>query len=261
VHSGKEQREDDWALYRRLAPAAVPMRAEQIATLLSLIPFGVDEAFDVLDVGCGEGHLSASLQSCYPNARVVALDGSSEMLARAAARLDDAVLRPFALESTEWWPVIDDKNVVVSSLCLHHLDDSGKRRLFSEIAARLSRRGALLIADLVEPQRPEARDLFEATWDRVAEQQSIATTGGRSLYDLFIDSEWNLYRHPDAIDMPSPLFAQLQWLEAAGFTGVDCWWHIAGHAIYGGYISPPDAATTRLRFDDALATAQRTLNL
>jgi tRNA (cmo5U34)-methyltransferase len=263
MESGKEQWEVDWDVYRRLAPAAVPRRAEQIATLLSLIPFGVAEPFEAIELGCGEGHLSASLLECYPSATVLALDGSPRMLERAAARLGvfdrRAVVGPFALESDEWLEHVDDKDVVVSSLCLHHLDDAGKAKLFSDVSRRLSRRGSLLIADLVEPQRPEARTLFETTWDRAAEEQSIATTGSRSLYDLFMQSEWNLYRHPDPIDMPSPLFAQLKWMEEAGFTGVDCWWLDAGHAIYGGYLAPPDGAPLRLRFDDALAVARRTL--
>jgi tRNA (cmo5U34)-methyltransferase len=258
-----EYREDDWALYRQIAPAAVPMRAEQIATLVSLIPFGVDETFDVVDVGCGEGHLCVTVLRCYPNARVVGLDGSPQMLARAAARVrssqDRAQLRPFALESDDWLRELNGKDVVVSSLCLHHLDDPGKRRLFSEAAARLSPRGAVLIADLVRPQRLEARALFEATWDRAAEQQSVATTGSRSLYELFLASEWNLYRHPDEIDMPSPLFEQLRWLNDAGFTGVDCWFLVAGHAIYGGYRGALNADARPVSYERALQVAHSTL--
>jgi tRNA (cmo5U34)-methyltransferase len=259
----KERLEVDWDVYRRLAPAAVPRRAEQIATLLSLFPFGVDERFEAIELGCGEGYLSASLLACYPRATVLALDGSDQMLERARARLavfgDRAAVRSFDLESDEWLEHVDEGDVVVSSLCLHHLNDAGKRTLFSELSRRLSRRGALLIADLVQPPRPEARALFEAMWDRAAEEQSIATTGSRSLYDLFIQSEWNLYRHPDPIDMPSPLFAQLQWLQEAGFSGVDCWWLTAGHAIYGGYLGPPAGEIRRLRCEDALVVARRTL--
>ncbi|MDQ7025812.1 MAG: hypothetical protein Q9P44_09650 [Anaerolineae bacterium] len=41
---------NDWTqevseLYRKLSQIAVPARAEQIATLLALIPFAADEAF------------------------------------------------------------------------------------------------------------------------------------------------------------------------------------------------------------------------
>jgi hypothetical protein len=45
------------------------------------------------------------------------------------------------------------------------------------------------------------------------------------------------YRHPDPLDRPSGLFEQLRWLAEAGFTGVDCFWMSAGHAVYGGYTS------------------------
>ena len=50
--------EDNSRLYRLIAPVAVPARAEQIAVLLSLLPFEQDTAFHVVDVGAGEGILS-----------------------------------------------------------------------------------------------------------------------------------------------------------------------------------------------------------
>ena len=43
--------EDASALYRRLAPVAVPDRAQQIATLLTLLPYGAGDAFRVLESG------------------------------------------------------------------------------------------------------------------------------------------------------------------------------------------------------------------
>jgi tRNA (cmo5U34)-methyltransferase len=132
--------------------------------------------------------------------------------------------------------------------------------MFAAVAQRLSTRGALLIADLVAPQRPEARELFAATWDRSAEAQSLAVTGGAEGFNRFVAARWNLYRYPDPVDHPSPLFAQLKWLEEAGFAVVDCFWLQAGHAIYGGYMHGQAPAEAGVSFVEALRSARATLS-
>jgi tRNA (cmo5U34)-methyltransferase len=142
---------------------------------------------------------------------------------------------------------------------LHHLSAEEKRRLFAELYRRLSTRGALLIADLVEPQRVEARALFAATWDRMTEAQSQAKTGSEQLFDKFVAEQWNYYRFPDPIDRPSPVFEQLTWLKAAGFAVVDCFWLQAGHAIYGGYKSREGSGVPGLSFATALRSARDAL--
>jgi tRNA (cmo5U34)-methyltransferase len=141
---------------------------------------------------------------------------------------------------------------VVSSLAIHHLSGEQKRRLFEAVAQRLTPRGALLIADLVEPRRDEARELFAATWDIAAEANAVAR-GTAHAYRQFIETHWNYFRYPDPGDTPSPLFDQLGWLREAGLASVDCYWMRGGHAIYGGY-KDAVAAHPRLAYAQALAT-------
>ncbi len=256
--------ETDTEEYRALAPIAVPAREEQIAALLTLLPFGRHDAFRVVELGSGEGRLAWAILDCFPHASVVALDGSAAMRAHATARLapfgDQATVRPFDLASEAWLDDVQGANAVVSSLCVHHLDDGAKRHMFAAVAQRLSTRGALLIADLIASQRPEARELFAATWDRSAEAQSLALTGGAEGFNQFVATRWNLYRFPDPVDQPSPLFAQLKWLEEAGFAVVDCFWLQAGHAIYGGYMSDQAHVEVGVAFMDALRSARTTLS-
>ena len=49
--------EADSQLHQKLALAAVPTRSEQIATLLTLLPFNPAEPFRAVELGCGEGIL------------------------------------------------------------------------------------------------------------------------------------------------------------------------------------------------------------
>lgn len=256
-----EWRETDTDLYRQIAPVAVPARAEQIAALLTLLPFRPDEPFRVVELGCGEGRLAAALLSCFAGAEILALDGSAGMRAQAAARLGQrAEVAPFQLAAAGWRGRLAGADCVLASLSVHHLDGAAKQRLFADIHAGLSTRGVLLLADLVAPQRAEAGRLFAATWDRLAEQQSLAETGSRRRFEQFVAAEWNFYRFPDPVDRPSSLFDQLRWLRESGFAVVDCFWMQAGHAIYGGYKEAASPPGESLSFERALQAARTACN-
>jgi SAM-dependent methyltransferase len=249
--------------YRQLASVAVPAREEQVATLLSLLPFGRAEAFHVVELASGEGMLSQAILEAFPAATVLALDGEESMRQATAARLrpygERVQVAAFDIMTDGWYDKLDSVDVVVSSLCVHHLNGEGKRNLFAAVHERLSARGCLLIADLVLPQREETREFFAATWDRSAREQSIAQTGDTALFDLFVREHWNYYTYPDPFDQPSPLFNQLRWLNEAGFAVVDCFWMQAGHAIYGGYREQAGALSDLIDYETALAIARRAL--
>jgi len=239
--------------YRQLAQIAVPQRMSQITTLLTLIPFAADASFTVLELASGEGHLAQAIVQAFPNADVVALDYEESMREATAIRLDGrGAVAPFDIRNNEWFDRLDGVDVVVSSLCIHHLDGIGKQRLFNAVSERTSERGTLLVADLIAPELPQAHRLFAATWDDSARTASETFTGDEGLFTVFEQEEWNLYHYPDPeFDKPSPLFSQLKWLNQAGFGVVDCFWMYAGHAIYGGYKQVTDSGLD-------YATAHRT---
>ncbi len=253
--------EDDSTLFRRLADIAVPNRAEQIATLLTLMPFAQDDAFHVVELGCGAGVLAHATLDFFPNGRLTALDGSPSMLSHATVvnrvYADRACFAPFDLTDQAWLSRLTDVDCVVSSLALHHLSDGEKHRLFAQIGRRLSPRGAFLVADLVMPQRPEARHLFADTWDLSAAQQSATS----ETLLAFEKSRWNYFRYPDPVDRPSSLYDQLSWLRGAGFDVVDCFWMQAGHAIYGGYRQALSPSEGILRSDERFGRALNSANL
>src|SRR5437762_3535042 len=143
----------------------VPSREEQIATLCGLIPGRADEAFTVVELGAGAGVLARAVLEAFPRCRYVALDGSAAMRTRLTetlhqhrARVD---VREFDLADRGWRAALPSPlRVVLASLVVHHLPAAGKRRLFADLARRLEPGGALLLADVVEPASPAARDPF-----------------------------------------------------------------------------------------------------
>ncbi len=231
--------EDESETFVELGPAMVPGREEIERTLLDLIPAESDESFFGVEIGTGAGWLSAAVLREFSKARILGLDGSSSMLRRAAELLgrygDRAELRRFRLEEHSWIDGLPEVRVFLSSLVLHHLDDTGKRALFARLFDRLEPGGALLYVDVMEPRTERARRHFAATWEEEIRYRSVKIYGDTRAHDFFLRESWNMYDYPDPMDKPSTLPGQLRWMEEAGFEGVDVFWARAGHALLGGY--------------------------
>ncbi|HEY2904901.1 MAG TPA: class I SAM-dependent methyltransferase [Vicinamibacterales bacterium] len=233
-----EWTEEESAAYRAIAHVAVPRRSEMLRTLVDAAPFARDEPVRIVEIGSGEGLLSVALLTAFPAATLVALDGSASMRAETVKRTADfdgrVKVRDFALHELDWWDVMFGADLVVSSLCLHHLNDAKKQYLYKAAAERMSPRGAFLVADVIEPTDDATRRLAADVWDRSAKEQAYAD-GRPELFDRFSGEHWNYYRFPDDSDRPSALFHHLVWLKHAGFAAVDCVWLFAGHAVFGGF--------------------------
>jgi tRNA (cmo5U34)-methyltransferase len=230
--------EADSATYSEISDVAVPRRTEMMRALLAVVPFADDEAFRIVELGCGDGRLALALLKAFPHATIVGFDGSESMRERATTRLapfgQRARVRPFNMASLDWWDQMRGADLVVSSMCLHHLNDAKKQYLYKAVADRLAARGALLIADLVEPSREAVRRAAADDWDGAAQAQAAAI-GRPELFTRFLDVRWNAFRFPDPGDRPSALFHHLVWLRHAGFAAVDCFWMYAGHAVFGAF--------------------------
>jgi tRNA (cmo5U34)-methyltransferase len=217
----------------------VPEREGQIETICGLIPPSSTGAV-IVELCCGEGLLAHAILECFPGCVVRGLDGSSEMLAASGKRLagfgDRFQTQHFDLASIGWRSAIRDAHVVVSSLAIHHLDGPEKQALFVDVYGMLSLGGVFVIADVIAPAGSQAESVAADAWDWAVRQRSLELDGNLDGFGLFQREHWNMYRYfdPDDIDKPSPLYAQLQWLEMAGFVDVDVYWMQAGHAIFGG---------------------------
>ena len=230
--------EDDSTTFRAIAPVAVPRRQEMIDALVAAAPFAGDGAIRIVELGSGDGHLAEALLTRFTRAKLTALDGSATMRTTAVARLarfgDRATVAAFDLSSLDWWDRMFGVDLIVSSLALHHLNDTKKQYLYKAAAERLSPHGALLVADILEPQHPAARAAAADRWDAMARAQAEAL-GAPVLLQRFFDERWNHFRFPDPDDHPAALLHHVVWLRHAGFAAVDCVWLDAGHAVFGGF--------------------------
>ncbi|HEV2655479.1 MAG TPA: class I SAM-dependent methyltransferase [Ktedonobacteraceae bacterium] len=236
--------EENSQLFLEMSALFVPARAEQTNALLELIPAQRDEVFTIAELAAGGGELAETILEHFPNAHYLALDGSKVMLEQLHTRLarfgERVTLREFDIAEQGWRAQLPSPlRCVLSSLCVHHLSDEGKRQLFNDMLPRLEPGGTLLLADIVRPANQRSADLFAQQYDEIVREQSLAARGDLSGFQSFTERQWNYFRYdytlPDTIDTPSLLSDQLVWLREASFSTVDCYWMRAGHAVYGGY--------------------------
>lgn len=142
----------------------------------------------VLELGTGTGVTTERLLAAHPEARLVGLDSSPEMLGAARARLpgERVELRVGRLQDELPEGPFD---LVASALAVHHLDEAEKAELFRRLAGVLAPGGRFALADVVVPEDP-------------AQARTPLTPG---------------------FDKPSRVSEQLRWLKEAGFQAEVRW--------------------------------------
>jgi tRNA (cmo5U34)-methyltransferase len=236
--------EDDSGSFGELAEIFVPDRAGQFEAIFRLLGEATDGC--VLDLCCGDGTLGAAMLSRLPAIQLLAYDRSPEMLARCEAALTPFrgrfETRRIAIEDGGWRRELRGLSAVVSSLAVHHLDGAQKQILYADMFRALRPGGQIVIADLVLPVAPRAREYAAWAWNEAVRRASAAHPNA---WKTFQDDGWNFFEaasEPESIDKPSTIAEHLRWLDAAGFVDVDVYWMNAGHAIYGATRGPQTSA-------------------
>ena len=185
-----------------------------------------DRSCPILDLGCGTGNLTVSLNALFPDVRFVCADGSPTMLTIARTKLHQQHIHARFIER-----LIENVDFgsnqfcgVASSLALHHIQGYKERvNLFSRIHRAICPGGSFWIADITKcsQNRHTSQDL-------------------RNWID-FMRSSGHSSRQVDSIgtaskqhDTPARLIDELRALEEAGFEKIDCTWRYMGYTVYGG---------------------------
>src|SRR5215216_3082503 len=156
---------------------AIPFAREQFAVLLQIVENGRQPVRRFLDVGAGDGVLSAVLLARYPAAQPVLVDFSPPMLAAARERLAPVSTQPTFVEADLASPAWRDAvlayapfDAIVSSFAIHHLEDERKRALYAELLDLLAPDGTFAHIEHVAADTPWMARAFDAAmidaiWD------------------------------------------------------------------------------------------------
>lgn len=178
----------------------------------------------VLDVGAGTGLLTALIAAALPDAELTLLDASPAMLEHAPERLGPAWDRCTAIvgDAIDALPS-GPFDAVVTALAVHHLDDAAKRTLYAAIFDRLEPGGVFVNAEQVAGPTAALDGLYHQRWIE------HTTALGATAQD-----------HAEAaarmsMDLPAPVEVQCEWLRAAGYCDVDCFFKAWRFAVFAGW--------------------------
>ncbi len=160
----------------------------------------------VVDLGCGPGQLTASLTKRWPQAHIVGIDNSPEMIESASRLTTERV--SFELADVATWRATEPIDVVISNATLQWLP--GHRALLPQLVSALGPDGWLAIqvpANFGEPSHTLLRSLA---------QQARYAAAAKSVH------------YPDAVDAAT----YLTDLSALGCR-VDAWETTYLHVLQG----------------------------
>jgi tRNA (cmo5U34)-methyltransferase len=161
----------------------------------------------ILDLGCGDGRLSALVLAAYPESTAIGVDMSPAMLDAVTERFADDDRVTIATHDLEQpLPFAGPFDAVISSLAIHHVDDERKQSLYAEIAALLTPGGVFANLEIV---RSPTQALHDQWRDEMGAQD-------------------------DPSDRLAPMEPQLEWLRDAGLQDVDCIWKWRALALLRG---------------------------
>lgn len=207
--------------YEDFIRGMVPFYSGGNELLVDMVPFPLEQALRVLDVGTGTGALSRVILNHFPNALVLATDVSERVLEEAAANLarfgDRIAFREAAFPDGDFGTGYD---LIVSGLAIHHVDDDAKANGFRRLLNALNPCGVLLVRDFVKGATTALDRRYDMLWRR-----SIDAHGGIDM---------SSFEEHIRNDQPSRVEDQLRWLVEAGFVDVGCHWRHLNFAIFGG---------------------------
>ncbi len=195
-----------------------------------LIPGETSAPLSVLDIGSGHGVVASAVLDRFPDAKAIGLDISDAMMAEGSRRMArfgdrfryavgdfaDGVLPPQATSAGPF-------DVVVSARAIHHLPGAQMATLYASIFENLVPGGAFFNIDSADTATYLLDTVYRSAGSDARESRRRQRT--EQEFEQFKND-----RHRDA-----PLRKHFEWLEAAGFESVDCFWKRLSLALVGGY--------------------------
>jgi tRNA (cmo5U34)-methyltransferase len=163
----------------------------------------------ILDLGSGNGNVTAQLIPYFPNATFTLVDASAAMINLCRSQFKEynvvyvnTYFKEFLFEQGNY-------DLVVADFSLHHCDDTEKQSLFKNIHTSLKKGGIFSYTDLMISKTNPDHEILLIKWKKFVDNN-------------FSDGKkWTwLMEHYEAFDKPTDYMVQIEWMINSGFTDI-----------------------------------------
>jgi ubiquinone/menaquinone biosynthesis C-methylase UbiE len=163
----------------------------------------------ILDLGSGNGNITAQLIPYFPNARFTLVDASAEMIniCRSEFKSYDFIyaneyFKDFLFKEENY-------DLIIAGFSLHHCDEKEKQSIFKNINTSLKKGGIFLYSDLMISKTNPDHSMLLRQWKEFVNNN-------------FADGKkWTwVMEHYEAFDKPTDYLVQIEWMRNAGFINI-----------------------------------------
>lgn len=166
---------------------------------------------NILEIGTGTGLFTEMFLKKYPNAKMDLVDIAEDMLNIAKDRFQTNTNLNYYLEDiTKFEPEDKQYDAIISSLAIHHLSNPEKKELYHKICEWIKPEGIFLNAEMIAGETKYLSKMYENWEIKVAMEAGLD------------ENEIQKALERMNLDIKAPVSKQLNWLENAGFSNVDC---------------------------------------
>ena len=218
---------------------ATPLSIEQIDVMLQLLTAARGSVVEnFLDLGCGDGMLSAAILDEFPTARGCLVDISEPLLTAARHQLQahadrvDFIVADYTQPG--WTRAISRLlpfDAVVSAFAAPGSPDHQKRELYTEIFQLLKPEGPFVNIEQVA----SSTRWTESIWDDYLIEAIFGPEIKGASGERRVEVAREYYKRAKAGgNVCAPLEVQCDWLREIGFENVECYLKVAELAVFGG---------------------------
>lgn len=174
------------------------------------IASNIAEPKRILDLGAGTGLLSYFWYQYFPASEYVLVDIADDMLEVARKRFAGIETVSYRMTDYARELPVQDFDVIVSALSIHHLENGNKEKLFERIYDKLPEGGLFINYDQFCAGQPDMDGWFDIYWE------SQLADSGLTEHDIA------LWKERRKLDKECSVEEEMTMLGKKGFKSVKC---------------------------------------
>ena len=177
--------------YDNRIDAILPMSDLFFSSCLSFIPGG---PITLLELGSGTGYATLKTLEANPLAMITCIDHSPDMIQCASLKPGLTSVKIIEQDIRDPWPDMQ-YDVIMTTLCLHHIPEDDRFELMHRIHEALSPGGIFICGDIIRPEYAKVEEIYRTRWVQVMKMSGMPPAD----IDLIIHSREENYGEMETV--------------------------------------------------------------